>query len=95
MHSLKRARFVWRRCGETVAPAFGIVWPRAKAAPRGLWVALVMRQLAERRGYRALLIVTDNYHTGRARLTFRKALRRCEARLAFVAATPDWVHWDR
>lgn len=57
--------------------------------------ALAMRQLAEQRGYRALLIVTDNYHSGRARLTFRKAFRHSDIRLAFVAATPDWLHWDR
>ena len=57
--------------------------------------ALAARQLAEQRGYRALLIVTDNYHTERARLTFRKVFRRSGIRLAFVAATPDWVHWDR
>lgn len=57
--------------------------------------AVTVQKLAEQRGYRTLLVVTDNYHSGRARLTFRQVFRRSDIRLSFVASTPDWVDMDR
>jgi uncharacterized SAM-binding protein YcdF (DUF218 family) len=37
--------------------------------------ALAVRALAQEQGWRSLLVVTDPYHTRRARLTFRAVLR--------------------
>jgi uncharacterized SAM-binding protein YcdF (DUF218 family) len=52
--------------------------------------ALYSRQLAGERGYETLLVVTDDYHMRRAAWTFRKAYRRVDIDLIFVAADPEW-----
>lgn len=57
--------------------------------------ALAVLESSKQQGYRTLIVVTDNYHTGRARLTFRQVFHRTGIRLIFIAATPDWVDWKR
>ena len=56
--------------------------------------ALESLQLARDRGFDSLLIVTDAFHTGRARLTFRKVFRSTRIGLTFVAAYPDGYSMD-
>ncbi|MCD6521103.1 MAG: YdcF family protein [Anaerolineae bacterium] len=52
--------------------------------------ALESLQLAQKRGLRALLVVTDNYHTRRASLVFRHVYRGTGIQLIFVSAKPSW-----
>jgi uncharacterized SAM-binding protein YcdF (DUF218 family) len=46
--------------------------------------------LAQERGFRSLLVVTDDYHTGRSRLTFRRAFRGSGIEVRMVGVHPPW-----
>lgn len=48
--------------------------------------ALAVRQLAEQQGWHALIVVTDPFHTRRARLCFREAFRGSGVTVAVRAA---------
>jgi len=52
--------------------------------------ALACLQLARESGFGSLLVITDNYHTRRARLTFRKVFDGTGVRVILVAAEPEW-----
>ncbi len=56
--------------------------------------AIALRELAQARGWRTLLVVTDDYHTGRARLALHKAFRRSGVQVVVAAAHPAWLVWD-
>lgn len=53
--------------------------------------ATMSLQLAQERGYRTLLVVTDSVHTRRASLAFRHVYRKSGVRAVFVAAYPEWL----
>lgn len=52
--------------------------------------ALACLQLAREKGLDTLLVITDNYHTRRARLTFRKVFADSGVRIVLVGAEPEW-----
>jgi uncharacterized SAM-binding protein YcdF (DUF218 family) len=52
--------------------------------------ALACRQLAQENGLTSLLVITDNFHTRRARLTFRNAFADSGIRIILVGAEPEW-----
>lgn len=54
--------------------------------------AVESRRIAEERGYHALLVVTDPFHTRRTYLAFRRTFRDAKIRFLVIASTPDW--WD-
>lgn len=54
--------------------------------------AVAVRDLSQKEGWRALMIVTDPYHSFRARLIFRRAFRNTETEI-FVR--PVVGHWFR
>ena len=54
--------------------------------------AQALRQLMTERGWRTLLIVTDPYHTRRARLAFRDAFRGFDLTVTVHALEGGW--WD-
>ena len=51
-------------------------------------------RLAQERGFRSLLVVTDNYHTRRSKWTFDKAFRGSGIEITIVSATPTWLPVD-
>jgi uncharacterized SAM-binding protein YcdF (DUF218 family) len=70
-------------------------------APRGTMIllpdtastrdeALACLQLAQENGLSSVLVITDSYHTRRARLTFRKVFEETGVRIIVVGAEPDW-----
>ena len=52
--------------------------------------ALACLQLAQESGVGSLLVITDSYHTRRARLTFRKVFEGSDVRIIVVGAEPAW-----
>ena len=53
-------------------------------------------QLAREQGFTSLLVVTDQYHTRRAWMAFRRAYRGSGLQTTMVAATSQWfdvAHW--
>jgi uncharacterized SAM-binding protein YcdF (DUF218 family) len=52
--------------------------------------ALACLQLAREGGLTSLLVITDSYHTRRARLTFGKVFDGSGVRVILVGAEPDW-----
>jgi uncharacterized SAM-binding protein YcdF (DUF218 family) len=52
--------------------------------------ALACLHLARENGLTSLLVITDSYHTRRARLTFRKVFNGTEVRIIVAGAEPDW-----
>jgi len=51
-------------------------------------------RLAQERGFRSLLVVTDNYHTRRSKWTFGHAFRRSGIEVTIASATPSWLPID-
>ncbi len=56
--------------------------------------ALACLQLAQENGLTSLLVITDSYHTRRARMTFRKVFDGSEVRIIVVGAEPEWFSAD-
>lgn len=52
--------------------------------------ALALRQLMTDRGWRTLIIVTDPYHTRRARMSFRDAFRGTDLTVTVYALEGSW-----
>jgi uncharacterized SAM-binding protein YcdF (DUF218 family) len=52
--------------------------------------ALAVRTLAEEQGWRSLLVVTDPYHTRRARLCFQQVFRGTDVTIAVHAVEGSW-----
>ena len=52
--------------------------------------ALACLQLAQENGLASLLVITDNYHTRRARLAFGKVFDGSGVRIVLVGAEPEW-----
>lgn len=52
--------------------------------------ALACLQLAQENGLSSLLVITDNYHTRRARMTFNKVFEGSGVRIIVVGAEPTW-----
>jgi uncharacterized SAM-binding protein YcdF (DUF218 family) len=57
--------------------------------------ALAVRQLAEERGFRSLLVVSDPYHLRRARMCFRDALRATGVTVSVQPVNPSWYDPER
>lgn len=51
-------------------------------------------RLAQDQGFTSFLVVTDDYHTRRSSLVFRRVYRDSNVRLIFVAARSDWFNPD-
>jgi len=56
--------------------------------------AIYSLRLAQERGWHTLLVVTDNYHTRRARWTFAHAYQGSGVTVVLVSATPEWFPID-
>jgi uncharacterized SAM-binding protein YcdF (DUF218 family) len=56
--------------------------------------ALAMRQLAEENGLRSLIIVTDPFHTRRARMAFQAAFRGTGITLIMQPVNESWYQSD-
>lgn len=61
--------------------------------------ALQSLALARERGWKTVLVVTSDYHTGRAGLIFRRIYRGSGVQVCMVAASSDWftpeTWWQR
>ncbi len=57
--------------------------------------ALACQQLVQESGLTSLLVITDNYHTRRARLTFGKVFADSPVRILVVGAEPAWFAPER
>lgn len=56
--------------------------------------ARALRQLMTERGWRTLIVVTDPYHTRRARMCFRDVFRGTDLQVMVHAANPSWWQPD-
>lgn len=56
--------------------------------------AIAVRRLAEEREFHSLIIVTDPFHTRRARMSFRDALRDTGVIISIQPANPSWYRAD-
>ncbi|MBC7262714.1 MAG: YdcF family protein [Chloroflexi bacterium] len=56
--------------------------------------AIAVRRLAEEHSLRSLIIVTDPFHTRRARMSFRDALRGSGITISVQPANPSWYRAD-
>ena len=56
--------------------------------------ALAVRKMASAQGWDSLLIVTDPFHTRRARLSFRRAFRNTNVTLIVRPVEPSWYDPD-
>ena len=56
--------------------------------------ALAVRQLAAERGLRSLIVVTDPFHTRRARMAFSETFRDMDIRVLVQAAGGSWYRAD-
>jgi uncharacterized SAM-binding protein YcdF (DUF218 family) len=56
--------------------------------------ALAIRQLVEERGLRSLIVVTDPFHTRRARMAFRAAFRDTGVMLIVQPVNESWYQAD-
>ncbi|MCD6303311.1 MAG: YdcF family protein [Anaerolineae bacterium] len=54
--------------------------------------AIAAHNLSQARNWLALLVITDAYHTQRARLTFRHVFRDSDTEIVIVASQPEWYH---
>ncbi len=83
---LVRQEAIWQGVpGERILIAPGIVETTYEEA-------LAVRELAQERGWRSLIVVTSPYHTRRARVAFRDALRDTGI---VVRIRPVNEHWYR
>nr|MBC7245814.1 YdcF family protein [Chloroflexota bacterium] len=56
--------------------------------------AIAVRQLATERRFHSLIIVTDPFHTRRARMSFRDALQGAGITISMQPANPSWYRAD-
>jgi uncharacterized SAM-binding protein YcdF (DUF218 family) len=56
--------------------------------------ALAVRRLVEERGFHSLIIVTDPFHTRRAQMSFRDALKGVGITISVQPANPSWYRPD-
>ncbi|MBM4429941.1 MAG: hypothetical protein FJ026_06265, partial [Chloroflexi bacterium] len=54
--------------------------------------AVAVRGMAEERGWRSLLVVSDPYHLRRARLCFHDALRGTAVTVSVQPVHPSWYN---
>jgi uncharacterized SAM-binding protein YcdF (DUF218 family) len=57
--------------------------------------AITLREMAERRGWRRIIVVTSRFHLRRAAFAIRRELRRADLQVVMRASRYDPLHPDR